>query len=117
MELERLERDGRGSGSHFPEFEVVLRRHAERISHTIEERKHRDDVHRFRYLSFRPALVTQFLHVVSGRAWSAFGDEFGVVHQSALGRSQLGFVELAFQNRRYASIIRSLNTQEVSVAV
>ena len=35
----------------------------------------------------------------------------------ALRRGQASFVQLAFENRRYALISRSLNTQEVGVAV
>src|SRR5271166_691753 len=57
------------------------------------------------------------LNIVSSGARSGLGDEPGVVHQCALSSGQTRLVELAFQNRRYALVVGSLNPQEVSVAV
>ena len=45
------------------------------------------------------------------------GDQLDVIEQAALRQSQAGFIQFAFENRGYAVIGGSLNTQEVSVAV
>jgi len=96
---------------------IVLRRHAERVGHTIEERKHRDHVDGFGDLVFRPTGVAQPLNVGGSRFVRGVCDERGVIEQGAFGRRQARFVKLTLQNRRNALIGGSLNTQEVGVAV
>src|SRR5438270_462734 len=44
-------------------------------------------------------------------------NQFHIFHQCTLGRSQAGFIELALKDCLYALIGRSLNTQEVGMAV
>jgi len=102
---------------HLACFQVMLRRYSEGIGHTIEERKHRDDVHRLGDLLLRPTSIAEFLHIVPCRTVSGVGYQLGIVHQSSLGRRKACFLELALEDRFDAVIIRSLNTQEVSVAV
>ena len=44
-------------------------------------------------------------------------DDLDVVEERAFRQRQAGLIQLAFENRRYALIGGSLNTQEVSMAV
>jgi len=68
-------------------------------------------------LVFTPALVAKSLDIVNRGTVRRFGDEPGVIQESALRRSEAGFVEVTLENRGYALVIGSLNPQEVSVAV
>jgi hypothetical protein len=108
---------GLRSGRHLANVEIVLRRHSECVGHAIEKREHSDDVNSFGDLVFAPTMVAKFLDIFSRRAIRRFGDEFGVLQQRALGVGEAGVIELAFQNCRYALIIGSLNTQEVSMTI
>ena len=95
----------------------MLRRYSESIGHAIEECKHRNDVHRLGDLLLRPARVAQFLDILRRGAIRRIGNDPGVVQQHALGGREARIFEFAFENRRDALIIGSLDTQEVSVAV
>ena len=105
------------SGRHLAEVEIVLRRHSEGVGHAIEESEHGDDVNGFGDLVFAPAMIAKLLNIIGRGAVRRLGDELGVVQQRALGVGEAGIIELAFQNCRYALIIGSLNTQEVSMTV
>ncbi len=97
--------------------EIVLRWNSERVGHAVEEGKHRSDVDRFGNLVFTPTGVAQLLYVFGCRTISGLGDQFHVVEQHPLRRSETRLLELALNNRVDALISSSLNTQEVSVAV
>src|SRR5215469_8798942 len=97
--------------------QIVLRRHAERIRYAIEEGKHRGDINGLSDLVFRPAMVAKYLDVLGRGAICGFSNFLDVVEQRSLGRRQAGLIELALENRLYAVIISSLNTQEVGVTV
>jgi hypothetical protein len=102
---------------HMPNAKVVLRRHAKRIRHPVKESKHRGDVDGLRNLILAPAQVTQLLHITMGRARCRPSDDLDIVEERAFRQRQAGLIQLAFENRRYALIGSSLNTQEVSMAV
>ena len=95
----------------------MLRRYSESIGHAIEERKHRNDVHRLGDLLLRPAVAAQFLDTLRRRAIRSVNNGLPVVHQRALAGGEARFLELACENRRDALIIGSLDTKEVGVAV
>jgi hypothetical protein len=99
-----------GHGIH---FEITLRRNTKGIGYTVEEGKHGGDIHSLCDLRFAPAMIAENLHVFRGRAVGGLCHLGDVVKQSALGRSQLGFVELPLRNRLYCFLIGSLNPQEV----
>jgi hypothetical protein len=103
--------------SHFSDGEVVLRGNAEGIRDAIEEGEHGDDVDGLSDLVFGPAGGSKFFDIFGGGAVGGFGDELGVVQQSALRLGQASFIELAFKNGCDSLIGGSLNPQEVSVAV
>jgi hypothetical protein len=68
-------------------------------------------------LLLRPARRAQFLDILGSGPRSSSGDQFHVLHQGALRSREARRFQLAFENCRYALIGRSLNPQEVSVAV
>jgi len=103
--------------SHFSDGEVVLRGNAEGIGDAIEEGEHGDDVDGLSDLVFGPAGGTKFSDIFGSGTVGGFGDELGVVQQSALRLGQASFIELAFENGCDSLIGGSLNPQEVSVAV
>lgn len=100
-----------------PRNQIILRRHAKRIRHSVEEGEHGRHVDSLGNLVFAPAGIAQLLHVLVRRAGSILCNQLHVVEQYALGRSQSGLLEFALENRRYALIGSSLNPQEVSMAV
>jgi hypothetical protein len=103
--------------SHFSDAEVVLRGNAEGIGDAIEEGEHGDDVDGLSDLVFAPAGAAKFCDIFGSGTVGGFGDELGVVQQSALRLGQASFIELAFENGCDSLIGGSLNPQEVSVAV
>jgi hypothetical protein len=103
--------------SHVSDGEVVLRGNAEGIGDAIEEGEHGDDVDGLSDLVFGPAGGAKFFDISGGRTVGGFGNEPGVVQQSALRLGQASFIELAFENGCDSFIGGSLNPQEVSVAV
>jgi hypothetical protein len=103
--------------SHFSDGEVVLRGNAEGIGDAIEEGEQGDDVHGLSDLVFGPAGGAKFFDIFGGGTVGGFGDELGVVQQSALRLGQASFIELALENGCNSLIGGSLNPQEVSVAV
>ena len=103
--------------SHPAELQVILLRNAKRIGHPVEEGKHRGDVHRLRDLVLVPARVAQPLNVFRSCAIGRLGDKLHIVEQSPFGRGQAGGIKVSVENRANTSVIGSLNTQEVGVAV
>lgn len=45
------------------------------------------------------------------------GNHFHIVEQSTLGMSEAGFIQLTLDNRVYALVVGSLNTQEVCMTI
>jgi hypothetical protein len=103
--------------SQFSSCQIVLRGYAERIRNAIKEGKQRGDIDGLGDLVFRPAMVAKFLHVLGGGAIRGFGNLPNIVEQRSLGRRQPGLIQLALENRLYALITGSLNTQEVCVTI
>jgi hypothetical protein len=68
-------------------------------------------------LIFGPTGVAQFLDIGVRGAVGIYGDFLDVIEKRALGCSQASFIELAFEDCRYAFVGGSLNTQEVGVGV
>jgi hypothetical protein len=107
----------RQSTCQFPDPEVVLRRNAECVRDAVEKCEHCGDVDSFRNLFFFPARVSKFLHIFCGRAIGSVRDQLDVIQQRALRRSKARFVKFALDDGFYTLIRRSLDTQEVGVAV
>jgi hypothetical protein len=103
-----------GHGIH---FEITLRRNAKGIGHTVEEGKHRGDIHGLCDLWLAPAMIAENLHVFWGGAVGGFCHLRDVVKQSALRRGELRFVEFSFRDRLYCFLVGSLNPQEVGMRV
>jgi len=97
--------------------EVVLRGDAEGVGDAVEEREHGGDVNGFGDLIFGPARLAQLLDVLGGRAIGRLGDQFDIVQQAALCRTQSCVINFSFQDRCDTLFRGSLNTQEVDVAV
>jgi hypothetical protein len=57
------------------------------------------------------------LHVFSRGTISSLGDQFHIVEQGPFRGGKIRLVEFALQDRIYALVSGSLNTQEVSVTV
>jgi hypothetical protein len=104
-------------GRHFPDGEVILRRYTKRIGDAIEEGEHGSNVNGFGDLVFCPSCRAQLFDVFGRRTVGGFRDELRVVQQGALRLGQAGLIELAFENGCNCLIGRSLNTQEVGVAI
>ncbi len=96
-------------------LEIALRRDAECVSHTIEERKHRCNINRFGDLRFGPSMITQFLHIFAGGAVRRLRDLGDVIKQCAFGRAQPRLIKFALSQGFYCLGFCSLNTQEVSM--
>jgi len=94
-----------------------LRGDTKSVRYTVEEGEHRNNVDRFRNLILAPAASAQFLNIIGSRAICRFCNQFHVVEQRAFGRSQARLIELTLENRVYALIACSLNTQEVHMTV
>ena len=107
----------RNSRCQFSGCEVVLRRNTEGVCDTIEEREQGGDVYRFGNLAFLPPCNAQFLDILLGRSVSSIRDQLHIFQQSTLRQRQAGLVKLAFYDCFYTLIGRSLNPQEVGVAV
>ena len=94
-----------------------MRRNAEGIGDAVKESEHCRDIYCLGNLFLLPAHVAERLYILRGRLVSSFGDQLDEIQQRPLRGSETRFLKLAFDDRPYALIIGSLNTQEVSVAV
>ncbi|MGB8653973.1 MAG: hypothetical protein WCD23_05595 [Candidatus Acidiferrales bacterium] len=94
-----------------------MRRNAEGVGNAIEEGEHRGDVDGFGDLIFGPAGVAQFLDIGVRGPVGIYRDFLDVIEKRAFGWSEASFVELAFEDCRYAFVGGSLDTQEVGVGV
>jgi len=98
-------------------FEIPLRRNPKRIGNTIEESKHRRDIHRLGNLRIRPSMIAKPLHVFRRRTVRRLGHLRHVFQQRAFSRAQVRFFQIAIGNPLYCLFIRSLNPQEVSMRI
>ena len=119
----REDASGTGSASRFDlrsqlaSRHVVLRSNTKRVSDTIEESEQPCDVNGLCDLIFLPTRIAQLLHIFRSRTVGCLCNQLDIIKQNALRRCQARFVELTLQNRCNTFIGRSLNTQEVSMAV
>jgi len=103
--------------SQFTRLQVVLGGHTKGIGDTVEEGEHCDYVNGFRNLIVSPTCLPQPLHVFAVGLAGCFGDQFGIVEQSALGGGEIGFFEPSFGDGAGRLVGCSLNPQEVGVTV
>ncbi len=84
---------------------------------TIEKGEQGCDVYRFRDLFFLPAGDSQFVHILGSRSISSVSDQFHIFQQRTLRGRKARLVKLAFDDCLYTLLGRSLNPQEVGMAV
>jgi hypothetical protein len=82
----------RSSGRHVTGGKIVLRRNTERIGHAIEESKKCGDVYGFGNLLLFPSGEAQLFDVFRRGTVSRVSNQFHILQESALCRSQLCFV-------------------------
>lgn len=98
-------------------LEVALRRNAEGVGDTVEEREHCGDVYGLGDLRLRPTRVAKLLNLFGRCARCRFGHFLNVIEQEALCDAKSGVVEVTFGDGCYCLVLCSLDTQEVGMRV